>query len=102
MIVELSHTEAEQLSKYRVQPLFTSSQNSQISCPYCNKKVGLILKENLIIGGTNQLEYRDIYSQKELKDQTHMQLLKKSLTKKQSRNQKGMDSEIQNSSHKQT
>lgn len=55
MIVELSHTEAEQLSKYRVQPLFTSSQNAAIACPYCgpSRRVGLILKENLIIGGTN-------------------------------------------------
>ena len=55
MIVELSHTEAEQLSKYRVQPLFSSSANASITCPYCgpNRRVGLILKENLIIGGTN-------------------------------------------------
>jgi hypothetical protein len=71
MIVELSHTEAEQLSKYRVQPLFTSSQNSSIYCPYCgpNKRVGLILKENLIIGGTTQLDYKEIYNQKDARDQ---------------------------------
>lgn len=70
MIVELSHTEAEQLSKYRVQPLFTSSANASIPCPYCGpgRRVGLILKENLIIGGTHQLEYKEIYNQKEPRD----------------------------------
>lgn len=57
MIVELSHCEAESLSKYKVQQLFNTSQNAQAPCPYCKRKVGLILKSNLMIGGIKQLDY---------------------------------------------
>ncbi len=58
MIVNLSHEEAEQLSRYKVQPLFNSSQNTSFDCPYCSEgknklKVGLVLKTNLIIGNTD-------------------------------------------------
>ena len=62
MIVELAHEEAH-LSRYKVQHLFNSSQNISYQCPYCidPRKVGLILKENLIIGNTEQLDYKDVY-----------------------------------------
>jgi hypothetical protein len=56
MIVELSHEEAQELSRFKVHQLFNSSTNSYFVCPYCEdrekRKVGFILKENLIIGNT--------------------------------------------------
>ena len=44
--------------------MFSSSQNTSITCPFCSnsKHIGLILKENLLIGSTNQLDYREILS----------------------------------------
>ena len=51
MIVELTHGEAEALSKYKVQQLFNSSTNATATCPYCGRRVGLILSSNLMIGG---------------------------------------------------
>lgn len=58
MIVELTHGEAEALSKYKVQQLFNSSTNGMCTCPFCGRKVGLILTSNLMIGGKKQLDYK--------------------------------------------
>ena len=58
MIVELTHGEAEALSKYKVQQLFNSSTNATASCPFCGRRVGLILSSNLMIGGKKQLDYK--------------------------------------------
>ena len=58
------------MSKYRVAPLFASHQNSSITCPHCGirRKLGLILKENMIIGSSQQLYYKDIYEQDDADD----------------------------------
>lgn len=63
MIVELSNTEAQELSRYKVQSLFNTEENRAMTCPNCKnrKKVSLILKENLIIGNTESLDYGDVY-----------------------------------------
>ena len=53
------------MSRFKVHQLFNSSQNAQFVCPYCEhgekRKVGFILKENLIIGNTEQLDYKDLF-----------------------------------------
>lgn len=63
MIVELSHEEAQELSRFKVQQLFNASTKKYHICPYCpnDLKVNLILNENLIIGNTDQLDYKDVY-----------------------------------------
>ena len=65
MIVELSHEEAQELSRFKVQQLFNSSLNQSHRCPSCKivKKSMLVLHENLIIGNTDQLDYKDVYLQ---------------------------------------
>ena len=65
MIVELSHEEAQELSRFKVQQLFNSTLNQTHKCPFCklDKKARLILHENLIIGNTDQLDYKDVYKQ---------------------------------------
>jgi hypothetical protein len=63
MVVELSHEEAQELSRFKVQQLFNASSKKYAICPFCpgNLKVNLILAENLIIGNTDQLDYKDVY-----------------------------------------
>jgi hypothetical protein len=56
MIVELSHEEAQEISRYRVQSLFNSSQNQRFACPFCPEgttEAALVLKTNLLIGNTD-------------------------------------------------
>lgn len=67
LVVELSHLEAQDLSRYKVQHMFNSSLNTLMKCPFCNRKIGLITSSNLIIGNTDQLNYNDIFSANSVK-----------------------------------
>ena len=75
LIVELTHQEAGSFSKYKPQHLFNSSQNASATCPFCNKRTGLILKTNLMIGSTRMLDYNSILQNNKNKDPQDMGIL---------------------------
>jgi len=63
IILDLTSEESEDFSRFKVQQIFNSSQHTFMKCPFCsdNKVVSLILKENLVIGNSDQLKYKDFF-----------------------------------------